>query len=224
MRIGSAAWLVLGLCILAGCGSTKVIVKTESGPQAATIVTTSGASPPGAGSSGLGPLGERFCQLLRTEPVCEYNGELTQHAQRAEALRLKTLTAKLVGVRAARSPRGEYLIITLKIRNDTSSPKTFGHPGADPTDLVAGGEYRKEALNAETNDPNSFITKNEPIQPGASTTADVIFDVPRSVAAGVMNQTDGGLFIANFGSDFSKHLPASGLGLISVATKPEPGA
>jgi hypothetical protein len=221
MHACSAVGLAVGLCVLAGCGGTKTIVKTVTQPPAGTSATSSGKS---ATSPGVGPLGVKFCQLLRTAPVCEYHAELVHHAQRAGALRLKTLTAKLVGVRAARATKGEYLIITLNITNNSTSPKTFGHAGADPTTLVAGGQYRKEALNAERNDPNSFITKNEPIQPGASKTADVIFDVPPSVATNVMNQADGGLFTGNFGADFSKGLPPSGLGLLSLATKPEPGA
>jgi hypothetical protein len=138
---------------------------------------------------------------------------------------LKTLWAKLASVRAARSARGNYLILTLNITNKTTAPKSFGHAGTQPTVFVAGGKYREEILNAERNDPNSFVRKNAAIRPGASQTGDVIFEVPTSVARNVMNEFDGGLFTGDFGSNFAISLPASGhLGLISLQTRLEPGA
>jgi hypothetical protein len=141
------------------------------------------------------------------------------YTPRQETLHLKTLTAKLVGVRAAPvTASREYLIVTLNIKNDSTSAHTFAASGTKQTFLVAGGKEHDEAVNPEKNDPNSFVTKNEPIQPGASKTADVIFAVPPSVAAKVMAQTDGGLFIGNLGDDLSKHL-RSRVGLIALATQ-----
>jgi hypothetical protein len=141
------------------------------------------------------------------------------YTPRQETLQLKTLTAKLVGVRAAPvTASRSYLIVTLNIKNDSTSPHTFAASANTQTFLVAGGKEHNEAVNAEKNDPNSFATKNEPIQPGASKTADLIFPVPPSVAANVMAQKQGGLFIGNLGDDLSTHL-RSRVGLISLATQ-----
>jgi hypothetical protein len=220
-RTYGAMALALGLCVLAGCGGNTV-VKTVTQSQASR--SQAGVTGAPTGTVPPAPYGLKECRLLRTEKKCLFTHEVTIHVQRHEALRLKTLTAKLVGVRTAALGKGEDLIVTLNVKNDTTSPKQFGRAGAAPTMVVAGNQFREEALNSEREDPNSFISQNEPIQPHASKTADVIFVVPRSVAKEVMQQLDGAVFIGNFGSSFTKNFPQTGLGLISVATKAPPGA
>jgi hypothetical protein len=215
-RTNSAVGLLLGLCVVVGCGSTKVIIKTVTEPN--------GPTQTGAGSSANAIT---HCRLVQTAPLCHYARQTVRHAQRQETLNLKTLSAKLIGVRAAHSlshgsnhtstARGEYLIITLNITNNLTSRETFARAGAIQTILVAGAHYHGEAFNAEKTDPNSFITRNGPIEPRASEAADIIFDVPRVAATTVMNETDGGLFIGNFGDDLSRGLPP-GAGLLALKT------
>jgi hypothetical protein len=138
---------------------------------------------------------------------------MVRYTPRQETLHIKTLSAKLLGVRTD----GKYLIVKLNIKNNLTRPATFAHGPTTQTFLVAGGAELQEAFNAERNDPNSFVTNNEPIQPGGSKTADVIFAVSPQVASRVMSEQDGGLFIGNFGDDLSTHL-RSGVGLIALKT------
>ena len=209
MRTYTAVGLLLGLCLVGGCGGTTV--KTVTQPPARANAATQ--PPP------VLPPAQKICKLLQPARVCKFLGRPVNYTPRQETLQLKTLTAKLVGVRAAPvTASREYLIATLNIKNDSTSPHTFGSSGTTQTFLVAGGKEHNEAVNAEKNDPNSFVTKNEPIQPGASKTADVIFAVPPSVATKVIAQKDGGLFIGNLGDDLSKHL-RSRVGLIALMTQ-----
>jgi len=182
-----AVGLLASLCVLAGCGGSKATVTQSSvpaQPSGSTETTKTFPTPK-----------IKFCALLQTEPLCEFAGVLVHYAPRDGTLHLKNLTANLVGVRA----EGKYLVVTLKITNSSTSPRTFAQPGALKTVLAAGGEVYKEALDAEKTEPDSFISKRDPIQPGASQTATVSFAVPRNTATNVVNQTQGGLFIGSFG-------------------------
>src|SRR5262249_44366143 len=146
-----------------------------------------------------------------------------QHAQRNEVLRLKGLTVKLAGVRAVPAGKSDWLIVTLTVKNDSSSPKRFGHTGAAPTLLVAGGQVREESLHAEKSDPKSVIAEGGPIAPGASKTADVAYQLPPKAARDVIKQEDGGLFTGPFGTSFTHAFVQKGGGLLSLETKPQPG-
>ncbi len=143
------------------------------------------------------------------------------------SLHLKTLTARVVGVRAAptvsngpsftSTANGEYLIITLSISNTTTAPATFDGGGeSNQTVLLADERSYTEAFNAENGDDgDSFITKNEAIQSGESKTGDVIFDLPPKIIQKVLSGAKGGIFIGNFGDDLSSELP-TGAGVISL--------
>jgi len=140
-------------------------------------------------------------------------------------LRLKTLSARVEGLRSAgtvatggtisATANGEYLIVTLKVTNNTDSPETFDGISSHETELVADGKDFTEAFKAENQaDQQSFISQSEAIQPGESATGDVVFDVPPAIAAKVLSGQKGGLAILNFGEENSESAP--GLGVISL--------
>jgi len=206
VRRSLALGLLFGLCALAGCGGTTTTVTQSSVP----------AQPSGAKQkSATFPKPKvKFCTLLETQPVCEFAGVLLQYAPRDGTLQIKGLTANLVDVRAT----SKYLVVTLKITNTSTSPEKFAQPGALKTVLAAGGEVYKEAADAEKNEPDSFVSKSQPIQPGASQTATVSFAVPHQVATNVINQTEGGLFIGSFGVTLANGV-IKNTGLLALKTQ-----
>jgi hypothetical protein len=78
------------------------------------------------------------------------------------------------------------------------------------------GKSYTEDFHAENQaDAQSFVTNNSAIQPGESTTGDLVFDVPPAAAARATNDPRDVLIIGNFGDDLSQQQPSK-LGLVAL--------
>lgn len=182
----------------------------------------------GTGTTSSTPSGPPACSTvdLQTAKTCDLSGTSIRIVHGSALLRLKTLKVHVASVHTtsnvsagsgfSSTAKGIYLIVTLTVTNTSNSPQTFDDVSANQTSLNLNGTSYGEAFDAEnTNDPNSFITNNNGIQPGESQTGDVIFDIPPRKAAEAMSGDRSGLFVGNFGDDLSQSLP-SGIGFITL--------
>ncbi len=225
MRGYGIALLVGVAVVFTGCGTTKTV--TEKTPPPAASVTTPSTTTTTTAAAGPTPCATANIAHGTTTGSCTLKaGVVVHYAPRSMPLHLKTLIARVVGVRGASTvsngsnitstANGQYLIVTLSITNIMSSPASFDGVGGNQTMLEADEKTYTEAFKAENEaDPNSFVTNNESIQPGESKTGDVIFDLPPSIIKKVLGGEKGGVFIGNFGDDLSSELP-SGVGVISL--------
>jgi hypothetical protein len=216
---------MLGAVVVAGCGgksgsSTKT--GTTTGAVATTPATsaTSTTSLSDCNAMGINPTGMR-------EGKCTHAGITWTIVDENHTLTLKTLSAKLVDVRTAKSlasttaattANGDFVVATVTITNKLSSPQTFDPAGTQQAGLVLDGAVFKEALSAEGEaDANSCLKLHgAPIQPGANETCDVIFDVPTSAAADLGKHGSGDLYLVNFGSDLASSVYPQAIGQIRL--------
>jgi hypothetical protein len=100
---------------------------------------------------------------------------------------------------------GEFIVASMTITNELPAPQSFDEAGTQQAGLILDGSVFKEDLAAENGaDTQSCLrTHGTPIQPRASQTCDVIFDVPKSAAADLGKHGSGDLYLVNFGSDLS---------------------
>lgn len=170
------------------------------------------------------------CSLAVTQPTqtrcAEKSGQTIALAHGTQPLRLKTLTAQIVGVRTAGSvssgdgavsatATGVFLIVTLRVVNRTDAPQTFDGIGAAQVALGLNGATYTESFQAENQaDQQSFISQSTPIQPGESQTGAVVFDVPPARAR-TLRAPDDVLLVCDFGQSFSSSVPP-GAGMISL--------
>jgi hypothetical protein len=89
--------------------------------------------------------------------------------------------------------------VTIAVTNTTTSPQTFDEGSStSQAALQIGKNTYSVSFDAEnTNDPSSFVTNDNPIQPGETRTGNADFDVPTSAAQRVYKH--GGLFVTDFG-------------------------
>jgi hypothetical protein len=208
-RVAAAISAVGVLGALAGCGGSAA----PAPPR--TIVAS---RPPAPTATAAAPGGLPACaSRVRTTagaPVvkpglCTADGITLSLAAAGQTVGLRTLAARATGARlsrsvsspvAARTAAGTFLVVTLAVTNRASSPAAFDGLGATQTALQASGANFREAVEAETAaDLGSCLAKSmTPIQPGATVTCDVIFDVPPAVARHLRIK-GGGLLVLNFG-------------------------
>jgi hypothetical protein len=202
---------------LAGCGgSTKTVTVATSAPPTTTTTTTS-SSATTTTASGPPPCADAVKSTNVRPVVCSTpNGEFTKLATENYPIRLKTLTGEFVSARTASSlsdstgvntatANGTFLIISVKITNNTTSPQTVESIGGNAFSLSTIGTNAKqytESFKAENGpDQNSFVSQNSaPIQPDASQTADAVFDVPPPGLA-AMRAHGAALAFGDFGVD-----------------------
>jgi|SRR5665213_907198 len=207
--------------VLAICGKSQV----SGGAHGESHPTTSPAatpSTPTAEASGTPNCREAAVQTAST---CELEGATVLVAHGHSEVRLRTLGARIEGIRTVSSfsngvgtttAHGIFLVISIHVTNMASSPKAFDSVGEKQVALSVSNHYYSEAFDAENQrDSRSFITNEEPIQPGESKTGDLVFDVPASVVDQVRTLPDSGLFVGNFGDNEIKGTP-SGTGLITT--------
>jgi hypothetical protein len=149
-------------------------------------------------------------------------------AHQSNAVHLKTLTARVIGVSTAETLSGStgsataigrFVVVSLAIANQADSPESFDRIGAEQTRFVGNGKSYSEDFNAENGgDPRSCVRAAmtaTSIQPGESATCDVVFDLPASAIERA--RTDRfSLIVANFGDNIGPStlsLPAT-LGVI----------
>jgi hypothetical protein len=142
-------------------------------------------------------------QQLR-EGTCVVGGaSIVVVVNKTSTLRLKSLTARYVGLRRA----AELVTFTITVKNKLATPQLWRSP--TQADLfipgTGSGPNFLESFAAENRDPNSCVWKvgtagNGGLQTGASVTCDVIFEIPASADPTAPGSTLG---IANFGDDVS---------------------
>lgn len=174
--------------------------------------TKAGAGVPGGARTARTPSGPPDCnaaginaQQLR-EGTCVAGAQTVVVVNKTSTLHLKSLDANYVGFHR----NGKFATLTITIKNKLHTPQRWQPtmaalfiPGAS-TGAGNGPNYL-ENLDADTGDQNSCLQKtgtaaNGGLQPGASVTCDVVFDIPASADPAVSGN---GLYIANFGEDVS---------------------
>jgi hypothetical protein len=95
--------------------------------------------------------------------------------------------------------RGTFVVVTIAVTNATTSPQTFDEGSSTSQgSLEIGKNSYSVSFDAEnTNDPNSFVTNDNAIQPGETRTGTIDFDVPSSAARQAYEH--GALFVVDFG-------------------------
>ena len=194
---------------VAGCGggSAHKDKTTASGPPAtsgATTATTAGSTD--CDALGINPTGMR-------EGTCTHAGITWVIVDEDHTLKLKTIWARLVDVRTAKSlssataattANGDFVIASVTITNKLQLPQMFDGAGTQQAGLILDGAVLKEAVTAESQaDPSSCQKLATSIAPGQSETCDVIFDVPTHAAADVGKHGSGDLYVVNFGADLA---------------------
>jgi Domain of unknown function (DUF4352) len=222
----TALALVVGL---SGCGgSTKTVVQTvTASPSASTSSSTSSTI------TVTTPTGPQPCQDVQRAQnirptVCDLpNGTFIKVATENYPLRLKSLTVRFVGAHSATSvsdpsgaasatANGTFEIITLRVTNDSNTPQTVESVGGNAfalETLSTNSKTYTESFQAENQaDPNSFVSQNTaPIQPDASQTGDIVFDLPASALAKIRS-SGAGLLFGEFGTDLSTASPSNTAG------------
>ncbi len=210
-RVGAALSAVAVVAALAACGGSTTTSQTTPRPTTESI-------PAPAPASGPPPAGLPSCtSRVRTTAgapivrpgLCTASGVTIVLAAAGQTVVLRTLTARVVAARLARSlssqlarrtASGTFLVVTLAIGNRSGAPVTFDGLGATQTALQASSSNFREALDAERGaDLGSCVERNTtPIPAAGSETCDVVFDVPNAVAQHIRVK-GGGLLIVNFG-------------------------
>jgi Domain of unknown function (DUF4352) len=149
------------------------------------------------------------------------NGSTFIFANRGSSVRLKTMRVKVVNVDTPQSvssgsgftanAHGTFVIVTIAVTNTTSSPQAFDEGSStSQAELVIGKNTYSVSFDAEnTNDPNSFVTNSNDIQPGETRTGTVDFDVPSSSAKRVYDH--GALIVTDFGEGLDTAQTAAAL-------------
>lgn len=204
--------------ILMICGKSPVSHSASGGSQSTTSTTPSTTTEAS---------GEPNCReaAVQTALTCELEGTTVLVAHGHGEIRLSTLAARIEGIRTTSSfssgvgtttAHGVFLVISLHVTNMASTPQVFDGVGEKQVALSVSKHYYSESFEAENeSDKQSFITNEEPIQPGESKTGDLVFDVPSYVVNEVRTLPESGLFIGNFGDNEIEGTP-SGTGLITT--------
>lgn len=155
------------------------------------------------------------------EGECSEDGSTFVVANRDSTLQLPELSARLVDVEITDSVGGEFesdtangtfAIFTLEIKNKLHSPVTFDEGQEQVSLVVNENEYTQDFEASNGPLESSFLWIGEPIQPEATQTGDVIFDVPTPIARKI--ETEGNLDILNFGDVGTYEQPQKAIGII----------
>jgi hypothetical protein len=115
--------------------------------------------------------------------------------QDASALQLKTLTVHYVDAHVAptvtgggltETATGEYVVVRISVTNTSSSSQSFAD-GAEQAELLVlnSNAYQTDTLGQTTANDAWAAT----VAPGGTQTGDLIFDVPKSIAASVPSRS-----------------------------------
>ena len=214
---------MIGAVVAAGCGGNSSSTTSSSTTPANSVATTPATSTTASAdcnAMGINPSGMH-------EGTCTHAGITWTIVDENHTLTLKSLSAKLVGVRTAKSlasttaaatANGDFVVATITITNKLPAPQTFDPSGTQQAGLILDGAVFKEAVMAESQaDANSCVKLHgTPIQPGSSETCDVIFDVPASAAADLGKHGSGDLYLVNFGSDLATSVYPQTMGQIRL--------
>jgi hypothetical protein len=219
--VGLLAVMSLPAC---GSGKTTTVVQTVTVPATTTgnEVTDSATTPEPTTTATVAPPidpATATCAELhmtrRTgahEGTChDPDGTKYVTVNKSHTVKLKTLTARLNGIRVVDSvstddgyisetASGKFVILSVTITNRTSSPQVFeGSGNASASLAIDSGVYSQDFDASNQADPASFVSQDDPIQPGGSKTGDLIFDLPSKRVPKVYTQ--GVLSLINLGAD-----------------------
>ncbi len=147
----------------------------------------------------------------RKEGTCEADGSKLVVVNKDSVLRLKTLAARLTGMRVrktisgpngSKTTKGKFVTFDLAITNLTDAPAA-----------VAVGQFwlnfggaQAEALEVDEDfEPRSFLARDRPIPPGGTEAGTVTFGVTTKGAAHLTDS--GNLDLVNLGSPISIYEP-----------------
>lgn len=240
--------LVLSLTVVVGVvgcgGSTKTVVQTVTAPATSSSTSSSTTTSPSTTTTSAGPPscegvlrpqgGPAVTQDLRPTVCDASNGAFWKIGTENYPLKLKSLTVQFVGARSATTvsdssaasatANGTFEIITLRVTNNSATPQTMESVGGNTVTLQTLGSNTKtysESFQAENQaDQNSFVSQNTtPIQPDASQTGDVVFDLPAPALASI-RRGGAGLVFGDFGTDLTtdsaSNDPSRPFGLIII--------
>jgi len=225
---------VLAAAALAGCGgSTEVrtVVKTVEVPaettaeEAATESESDEAveeeAEPAADADPESCEGKGIDGPEAKTGRCLRDGYKMAIVDRGDELRLKTVAVKLDDISftdtigsdiSTEQASGTFAVITLTVRNRSNSPQTFAGGFGTQAALTIGRRQFSEDFDAANGaDQRSFLWQGEELQPGASQTGHLIFDVPKREASRIA--THGQLGVVDFGADldYPEEVPEYGI-------------
>jgi len=197
---------LLALLALAGgfgaCGG-------GSGEKAATraSATTTGDRAPSKGPSCAA---KGIDRTHLKEGTCTAGGVRMVVANHTSELRLRTLAVAIKNIAAATkrgnaTATGTYVVLTLSVRNLTGQSQRFAGETRQIA-LTIGEAHFGESLEAESSsDPRSFAAEGRTVEPHATRTGEVVFDVPTARAKELPKS--GRLFVANWNESFAEGSP-----------------
>jgi hypothetical protein len=222
LKVSTRLAALFAVAVIGGCGgSTKTVVQTVTAPPSSASSTTSSTT---SSSTTSTPTGPQSCTVLLRESdirpaVCDLgNGTFFKAATENHPLKLKSLTVEFLGAHTATSvgdssgaasatANGTFEIITLRVTNNSSSPQTVESVGSNAFSLetlASNSKTYTESFVAENQaDQNSFVSQSStPIQPDASQTGDVVFDLPARALASI-RRGGAGILFGEFGTDLT---------------------
>jgi hypothetical protein len=126
----------------------------------------------------------------------------------------RTLTDKIDGTTLSHATaKGMFVLVTIRVVNHTHTPQLFDQDSQ--TELEIKTDYYSNSTPGLDADSGADAWGSE-IEPGESSTGDLVFDVPKSAAA--LFPKHAALLLANFG-DFLQASSVSELGLIYLGPK-----
>lgn len=218
------AWIapLLLAAVAAGCGG-KSTHATNTGAAGTAAATSSAISttttPADCYALGIDPAGMR-------EGTCSHAGITWMIVDQSHTLKLKTLWARLAGVRTAKTltsttarmtAGGSFVIASVRITNKLPATQTFDQASTQQAGLILAGGVFKEAVETERHaDASSCVKLASSIPPGHSRTCDVVFDVPARAASDLGKHGSGDLYLVNFGSDLAGSVLPQTIGQIRL--------
>jgi hypothetical protein len=145
----------------------------------------------------------------RKEGTCEDDGTRDVVVDYGHTVRLKTLDARLLGIKEGTTvggaagtelAKGRFETVTLAITNRTDRPRTIGE---DQIVLDLQRLYPEDAA-AERDEPRSFLARHLSIAPGSTARGTLVFQIPPGQPE--VLRREGNLDLANF-SDSADYEP-----------------
>jgi hypothetical protein len=227
-------WILAGLavvCALSACGgtTTKTIVQTvtvAAEPEASTVATEPEPEPT-ATTEAVDEPDANDCAVLNedgSEGRCMGDGQRYAVVNRGSELRLKTVAVRVDGISfsdtvssdiSSETASGTYATITLTVRNRSNSPQSFANGFTQQTMLMIGARQFTQDFDVENgSDQQSFSWQGEKLQPGATQTGHIVFDVPRKAVRRIASE--GQLVVVDFGVDMTYDDAAREIGVIRL--------
>jgi hypothetical protein len=206
---------VFSVClVVAGCGGTET--KTVTVDHAAAPPPKPTTTPAQHKTTDCDALGINAIRLK--EGTCTQQRKTFTIVDRDSTLNLKELNVRLVNTSSTptisndtgvtRAKAGTFYIVTLEVTNKIDQPAAFDSSQGQ-VGLLTNGKSYSESFDAENNPGDSFTWNSDEIQPDATATGTVIFDLPPSAAKTV--ERDGNIVVLNFSDADSTDASTAGI-------------